>query len=697
MTRRLTILASTLMTGLIVFWAGSVQGDVSKDDDKKREFDRRAAIRDVDRLVEAELKRVGVRSNPVVDDETFARRAWLEIAGRIPTVDELRDFLDSRRSDKRSDLIDELLASPGFSSRMYNYWADILRVKSRLQGGVSGEPYVDWLEKAVAENKPYDRFVHELLTAEGPAHAEGNGATGYYLRDRGMPQDNMANTLRVFLGTRLECAQCHDHPTDTWTQLEFFEMVAFTGGIQFRSTAFVGQDGRRLRRIGNEIRRDHGEEVFRRFRRQIIRPMTAGISGTGTGLTRLPNDYQYDNGEPDQIVTADALFGEEAELTVSVPRQPRRRRNPRRRGNNRRRQRNIRAPQVDSRAAFADWLTSPANPHFTTVIANRMWAKAMGRGLIDPIDDIKNDTTPSNPDLMRRLETLMVDVDYDLREFLRVLYNTKTWQRVAGAPENDNAIWHFQGPLLRRMTAAQVWDSLLTLVLSDVDATLAGAQASRAKAIYARYEALRDLSDEEIVEAVVSNNVRRAGVRQLAEERRAFRKKVQPLVRKLRQARRRRDPKAEKRIIAELKQLGVTDPKRPFARGRNQRGRRGLVRASKVGAPAPADHLLRAFGQSDREQIQADHTDANVPQVLALMNGFVEENVLDESSALSRMLSATDSSVERIRLAYLAILGRRPHRAESSMWKQDVRRQGDAAWDDLVWTLVNSNEFRFVQ
>ena len=111
----------------------------------------------------------------------------------------------------------------------------MLRVKSRLDGGVSGQPYIDFVKDSLAENQPFDEFVQEMLTAEGANLDEGNGAVGYYLRDRNMPEDNMSNTIRVFLGTRLECAQCHDHPFDDWTQRQYFEMVAFTGGMSYRN------------------------------------------------------------------------------------------------------------------------------------------------------------------------------------------------------------------------------------------------------------------------------------------------------------------------------------------------------------------------------------------------------------------------------------------------------------------------------
>ncbi|MCH2105247.1 MAG: DUF1549 domain-containing protein, partial [Planctomycetes bacterium] len=172
----------------------------------------------VDELIDAHLKESGLTPPPVADDEAFVRRAYLDINGRIPTNREAEKFFASAEEDKRDALVHELLRSPGFVSHSFNYWADILRIKSMLARRTSGEPFIHWMKDSLAENKPYDEWVAELLAADGPGHARDNGATGLMLRDRNMPEDSMSNTVRVFLGTRLECAQCHDHPFDKWTQ-----------------------------------------------------------------------------------------------------------------------------------------------------------------------------------------------------------------------------------------------------------------------------------------------------------------------------------------------------------------------------------------------------------------------------------------------------------------------------------------------
>ena len=169
----------------------------------------------IDELVEANYKAKKIEPNAPVSDEVFVRRAYLDIIGRIPSMEEARAFLESGEAGKRTKLIDTLLGSEGYVSHWYNWWADILRVQTGLRDE-AGTAYAEWVKDSLRKNVPYDQFVKTLVTAEG--FVWDNGAVGYYLRDAGMPLDNMSNTAQIFLGTRLVCAQCHNHPFDRWTQ-----------------------------------------------------------------------------------------------------------------------------------------------------------------------------------------------------------------------------------------------------------------------------------------------------------------------------------------------------------------------------------------------------------------------------------------------------------------------------------------------
>jgi Protein of unknown function (DUF1549) len=217
MNRSLTLLASSLLS-LGVFAGESKPDPLS-------------ASRQIDAILSADWQKNKLKPNEPAPDEVFVRRIYLDIAGRIPTLREAETFLADKGTDKRAKLIDQLLAGEGYVQHMYNYWADILRLQTNGNAGaITGTAYAKFVKESLRANKPYDQFVRELVGSQGEAWE--NGAIGYYMRDRGMPLDNMAATVRIFLGTRIECAQCHNHPFDKWSQKQFYEMAAFTYGIE---------------------------------------------------------------------------------------------------------------------------------------------------------------------------------------------------------------------------------------------------------------------------------------------------------------------------------------------------------------------------------------------------------------------------------------------------------------------------------
>ena len=160
------------------------------------------------------------------DDYTFMRRAYLKIIGRIPNKAEIDEFKNEMRGNKLK-LINKLLDSEGYISHQLNYYSDILRIQNKLNDTNinSGFRYREFVRNEIRNNTPFDVFVQKLIASEGAYYEPGNEGIGFYLRDRGMPLDNLANTVQVFLGTRLECAMCHNHPFDKWTQKQFYEMA----------------------------------------------------------------------------------------------------------------------------------------------------------------------------------------------------------------------------------------------------------------------------------------------------------------------------------------------------------------------------------------------------------------------------------------------------------------------------------------
>lgn len=659
-----------------------------------------AISKQIDQLVEAKLKENSQKRNPEVDDATFLRRIYLDVVGRIPTLEETKKFLASRKPNKRALLIDELLDSYGYVSHQFNFWADLLRIKSNHRN-IPLQPYIDFVKDSLESNKPYDQLVCELIDSGGPLMERDNGAVGYYLRDRQMPEDNMSNTIRVFLGTRLECAQCHDHPFDDWTQRQYFEMVAFTGGLQFKLNEFdskYADDFKRIARNNKEM-----DYELRRAVRKIVEPMTYGVEGTGTGMTRLPEEYMGDDGEEYDIVKAKTMFEGKSLVNPEIPK-PKRGKKPKKN----RRNLVLGAKEIDSREAYAQWLTEPENPRFTKVMANRLWKQAMGMALIEPVDDMTKHTRASNVELMEYLTKTFEDLDYDMKQFLRAVYNSRTYQsRAMNEDVLEPEKFCFNGPVVRRMAAEQIWDSLLTLTISDVDQRLLLDYrppryqiGSDGGDIYEQYEKLRESKVSEIIataERYLANQGKgkkrrmsmmeggkKSGVQNV-------RDKVKKLDKEIAEAR---------RAGKKEKMLSLMEKKNQFAQQlrRDPKLASRLNRASEIRSPANQGHFLREFGQSDRETIQNSVSAPAVTQALSLMNGVLDRVVNNPSTVLMKNVASADGAEEAVETVFLSMLNRKPTSGELAIWERDFKsKRNHIVLSDLIWTLANSNEFIFIK
>ena len=423
----------------------------------------------IDSLLAADWKKAGVTANAPISDETFLRRIYLDLAGRVPTSTEAIAFLNSKAADNRSALINELLSRESYVSHFYNFWADILRLKSTFPNTANVVPaaYAKFIKESLRANKPYDQFVREMLSAKG--YAWDNAAVGYYGRDPEMPLDNMAITSRIFLGTRIECAQCHNHPFDKWKQTEFYQLAAYTIGNRAVNEAFSGaRDAQKKREqaVLDDFKKekaaatDGGKAAEARkkerldaleYRKivgiikgcvgQLFSPI--GMERRAESVLKLPTDFHQSDGKPGDVIKPRPLFGAAPELS----------------------------PGNDSAEVFARWTTSPENPAFTKVIVNRLWKRMFGVALIEPLDELRDDTKAMAPEVEGYLEKLMIALKYDMRAFLAVIANTRAYQSAMAHEEfAAGSTYHFQAPVLRRMTAEQIWDSLVALASYEPDA-----------------------------------------------------------------------------------------------------------------------------------------------------------------------------------------------------------------------------------
>jgi hypothetical protein len=698
--------------------------------------DQANASAQIDALLAKLWKERGVKPNPIVDDATYIRRIHLDIAGRIPTQAETQAFLSDKATDKRAKLVDKLLASEGYVNHYFNFWADILRVNSNQGGGGGGyaATYSDYVKESLRKNTPYDQIVRDLVSAENPV-----ASSAYYYRDRGMPLDNMANTVRIFLGTRLECAQCHNHPFDKWTQMDFFHMAAFSYGVGFQN-GYRGpmDEAQRALQNNKDMSREEMSNLRRAFQ-EMSRPLrnnNQSVSFDGKRNPELPHDYKYDDAKPKDKIGPRTMFGENLESVSDGAR------------------------LVD----YAKWMTSPENPRFTTVIANRLWKQAMGLGLIEPVDEFMDSTTATSPELMDFLSKEMIARKYDMKSFLRMIYNTQAYQRGAVAVDlQDPKEFAFTGPMLRRMSAEQIWDSLVTLIneypdTSDWKRALDGKVRAASNEVYTA--AIAAKSTDELI----------ADARRIAEKQKDIQKELERLQKEQNAARERKDAEktrelsrqtnqlqsqlremvyntiykpaiekakievaalklpgnlgeiemevgmfddsgrpteklrqqieeAEKRLInQQIDKLKVTDERerrtlRDFFRNANN----NWLRAANLQSPAPAGHFLQQFGQSDRETIQNAEAQASVPQALTMLNGNIFDTVTNQSSVLGRNLKTAGNPEAKIDTLFLSLLNRQPDADEKKTILADLEVRGEELYKDVAFALINSQEFLFVK
>ncbi|WP_417746463.1 DUF1549 domain-containing protein [Rosistilla oblonga] len=308
----------------------------------------------IDDHVWNKLQSLGITPSAPVDDAKFMRRVYTDIIGRLPTADEATAFLDDPSSTKRLNLIDDLLQRPEYAEHWANKWADLLRPNPYRVGIKAVLNYDLWIRERFRNNMPWDQFVRELLTAQGSTFH--NGAVTLF-RDRRSPDELTTITTQLFLGIRLECAKCHHHPFEKWSQHDFYSFASYFAGL-----------GRKGRGVSPPI--SGSEEIVYAAKKGTVKHPT-----TGESLEPAP------------------LFG-----TADVG-----------------------ADDKDTRVAMAAWITSPENDYFAQTMANRVWADMMGRGIVEPVDDLRATNPPSNGPLLEALADHFRESGFDIQELIRAI------------------------------------------------------------------------------------------------------------------------------------------------------------------------------------------------------------------------------------------------------------------------------------
>lgn len=316
----------------------------------------------VDELVLKKLKRLNIPPSPVCSDSVFIRRAFLDSIGVLPSVEETRKFLADTSRDKRRKLVDHLLSRPEFVDYWSYKWSDLLLLSGKRLRPKALEAFYKWIRKRVETNTPWDRFVTEIITARGSTFT--NGAANFYSLHQ-EPLDMAETASMAFLGMSIQCAKCHDHPLEKWTNDQYYGFANMFARVRGKGW-------------GGDFRNGDGNRViFTATAGELIQPRT--------GKPQPPRPL---DGKPLPFDSTQ-----------------------------------------DRRVVLAKWLTSPENPYFTRAIVNRVWANYLGTGIVEKVDDLRLTNPPSNEELLAALSAELVKRKYQLKPLMKLIMNSATYQR----------------------------------------------------------------------------------------------------------------------------------------------------------------------------------------------------------------------------------------------------------------------------
>ena len=353
----------------------------------------------IDEHIFERLKELKINPSPVCDDATFVRRAYLDALGILPTADEARVFVADPSADKRARLIDVLLNRPEFAEHWALKFSDVLRNEEKVLDPTGVDKFYEWIRDWIAAGRPLDHFARALVTGKGSTYE--NPAANFYRANRD-PLTRGETAARLFLGVRLQCARCHNHPYDRWTQDDYYSWAAVFGRIDYDVLA----NNRSDKLDKNEF---NGE--------QIVEMLSEGeVTNARTNADAPPK----------------FLGGDTPTLTA----------------------------KDDRLAPLAEWLVSPANRQFARAQANFVFYHLLGRGLVEPIDDFRLTNPASLPLLLEALADDLATSRFDLGHLVRTIMNSRTYQ-LAAVPNDTNSSdeTNFSRAIVRRLPAEMLLDA----------------------------------------------------------------------------------------------------------------------------------------------------------------------------------------------------------------------------------------------
>ena len=355
----------------------------------------------IDSAVASRWKELGVSPSPKASDSIFIRRLFLDLTGTLPEPQKVKEFVDSKAPDKDAKLADELLASQEHAYYFAGKWADILRIKRGNQADRAFGTFAfhQWLKEAVASDMPYDQMARRIIASVGD---EERSPTTVWYKDMTTPDQMVDNLGQVFLGTRLQCAQCHHHPYEKWSQDDYWNMAAFFGQLGRKNIPVVARSGAQQQNLQRQFLYNKG---------------TGSVTNKRNNMPAKPTPL---DGEPVENSTGS-----------------------------------------DLRHNLVDWMTAKDNPFFAKAVANRYWAHFFGRGVVDPLDDMRITNPPSNPALLDALAKQVSENGFSLRKLCKAIVTSGVY-RLSSEPVSGNALdkQSYARYYPKRMTAEVLHDAV---------------------------------------------------------------------------------------------------------------------------------------------------------------------------------------------------------------------------------------------
>lgn len=528
----------------------------------------------VDKHVFAKLRLLHVVPSPLCSDEEFVRRVFLDLCGVLPTVEEVNDFVASTGADKRTRLVDQLLARPEFADLWTKKWLDVLRVSRDSIQLAGAQAFQEWLRTRIAEDAPFDRLVRDMLTAQGASYKDP--AANFYCVPRTpekvsdplyLQKDLAEATAQLFLGIRLQCAQCHNHPYERWTQDDYLSLAAFFTQVKRSRLGKAGRKGRPERR-----------------------QIEIGLDAKQPEIKR----------ETDGTIVSPGFPGQPFETIDS---------------------------NDDRRPILATWLTKRDNPFFAKAFVNRVWFHLHGRGIVEPVDDFRDSNPSANDALLQSLANKFVADGYRLKPLIRAIANSRTYQLSSRPNESNRNDHRYFSHMMSRPLAAEV--------LLDAIAKVTG--------VPEQFEVAKDY-----IEGIPDGTIK--------------------------------FPLGTRAV-----QLPVND----IATLINTEGK--YVRYE-------LHPFLRVFGQPNGTETCecARETNFGRKQALELFVGqLLSDRLTREDNFLNQLIKHHASDEKRLGVLYRRALSRSPsveatRQLIAHLGKADNKRE---AWEDILWTILNSQEF----